>query len=131
MTEPQTLISAGAHCWSPAASGQPGSKTVTVWWPPQPSKKTASPPEATHPEHKASGSQQLPGFSEETQKIMSKLGDGDIVPAQEGKGEEKPLDRNWTIAEQLRHPVGIVSLQWTPGSLQRGELQAFALSEAF
>lgn len=30
--------------------------------------------------------------------------------------------RDWTIAEQLRHPVGIVSLQWSPGSLQRGAL---------
>ena len=28
--------------------------------------------------------------------------------------------RSWVMAEQLRHPMGIVGLQWSPGSLQRG-----------
>ena len=127
VTEAQSLISAGAHCWAPAASGNPGSRTVTVWWPPQPPKQEATPPSAT-PVPKEEGKQQEPGFKSETLQILSRV--GEAPPAEKAKEEkkEKDVDRNWTMAEQLRHPVGIVSLQWTPGSLQRGVSCAFNLS---
>lgn len=120
VTEAQALISAGAHCWSPAASAHPGSRTVTVWWPPQPPKQDANPlPASPKPEEAAS--EQPPEFKSETLQILSRV--GEAPPAKDdGDGkQEKDLDRNWTIAEQLRHPVGIVSLHWTPGSLQRGQ----------
>lgn len=130
VTAPQGLISAGMHCWSPAASGQCGAKTVTVWWPPLATKRKglhaeslqAEPPAAATPGGSAA-SQPIAQFSAETQRIMSKLGGevntaGSEVEAEEN--EEEEMDRDWTLAEQLRHPMGLVSLQWTPGSLQRG-----------
>ena len=53
---------------------------------------------------------------------MSKLGEEGKIPENKGfEKKEAEVVRDWTIAEQLRHPAGIVSLQWTPGSLQRGE----------
>ena len=44
VTAPQTLISAGAHCWAPAATGQPGGNNVTVWWPPEAPAKAPKEP---------------------------------------------------------------------------------------
>ena len=125
VTEAQALISAGAHCWAPAASAHPGSRTVTVWWPPQPPTQDKSPSPAP-PEPTEPASQQPPEFKSETLQILSRVGEAQPAKAEESGKKEKDLDRDWTVAEQLRHPVGIVGLQWTPGSLQRGQYSSHA-----
>ena len=42
-------------------------------------------------------------------------------PAQASEASEAPTVV--AVAEQLRHPVGVVAAQWSPGSLQHGELR--------
>ena len=126
VTAPQNLISAGAHCWSPAASSQSAGKIATIWWPPsapqQPAHGVPKEADVTNLE----GSADSPGYSSEILKIMTKVKpEQDKVgklPTTGSKGGEAELEtvRDWTIAEQLRHPYPIVSLQWSPCNLQRG-----------
>ena len=80
----------------------------------------ASPLPAT-PVSKSEALQQQPEFKSETLQILSRVGEKPVAEVAGDEKLEKALVRDWTIAEQLRHPVGIVSLQWTPGSLQRGQ----------
>lgn len=67
-------------------------------------------------------------FSSETRRILERVGQPGTHTAQHEEKQQAALEppkskavtRDWTIAEQLRHPVNVVGLQWSAGSLQRG-----------
>ena len=132
VTSPQDMISAGAHRWAPAASAQSGSKIATVWWPPSAPQQTTEDPEEpqTVEEPPTSDSNDdKPAYNAEIMNIMSKV---NLEKAEESKpkpelsskpsstGADLEKIRDWTIAEQLRHPFPVVTLDWSPCNLQRG-----------
>ena len=99
-----------------------------MWWPPLPAERAA--PAAAEAAPPAAGG---PGFSAETRRLLRKLSptrsprkgspravspQATGAPAAGGGGADG--GRADVAAEELRHPVPVVSLQWSPGVLQTG-----------
>ena len=115
--DPQRLLSAGALARSPAASAGHNNRVVTVWWPP--SATTVMEPSSQPREQPPASS-----FSAESQRIVDSLGMDSVAAAtrqSSGGGTQGGGDScKEARTEQLRHPIPVVSLQWSPGGVQSG-----------
>jgi hypothetical protein len=63
------------------------------------------------------------GFSAETARILQSLPPPAVQPAAIPAAVQ-PEEEEVVALEQLRHPAPVLSLQWSPGSLQSGEASA-------